>query len=79
MRSKKQKAILIVSGFLIALALGEVLFRIGGFLLIQYDKEYDHEINNVYKILCLGDSTTYGLGASDCNISYPLGQISQLS
>jgi lysophospholipase L1-like esterase len=73
MRSKKQKAILIVSGFLIALALGEVLFRIGGFLLIQYDKEYDHEINNVYKILCLGDSTTYGLGASDIDkFSYPM-------
>ena len=66
-----QKLLLIISGLFVALALGEGFFRIAGFV-ASNTKRADSEKNGSYKILCVGDSSTYGLGASDPEkFSYP--------
>jgi len=67
----KQKILLIILGLFIAILLCEGLFRIGG--LLANKNQYDINKNKkVYRILCVGDSSTYGTGASDRNkFSYP--------
>lgn len=73
MTTKGQKILLIIFGLLIALVLGEAIFRLGSFLAVLKIGDFNHEEKDAYKILCLGDSTTYGLGASDIDkFSYPM-------
>ncbi len=71
--SLKQKFFLILFGIFIAFLLAEVLFRIGGFIasktIIQSVKIIKNANNT---ILCIGDSSTYGFGASNTHkFSYP--------
>lgn len=65
MTSTKQRTLLIIFGILIAILLSEAFLRIGGFILIQKKAIFHGEQKSDYKILCLGDSSTYGLGASN--------------
>jgi lysophospholipase L1-like esterase len=69
--SIKKKILLIILGLFLSVLLGELLFRIGVFL--ASDETRDDDLNNKnHRILCLGDSTTYGIGASNVNeFSYP--------
>lgn len=71
--SLNQKFLLILFGLLIASLLAEGLFRIGGVLVHKTMLEknpFDNEKTNT--ILCLGDSSTFGIGASNYNEnSYP--------
>jgi lysophospholipase L1-like esterase len=58
---------------MVAIILAETFFRIGGFILIQKKAGLKGEEKSHYRILCLGDSSTYGLGASDIDkFSYPM-------
>jgi lysophospholipase L1-like esterase len=71
--SLRQKLILIFFGLLVALLLGETVFRIGGLIVQKTEvSSYDRKDKDIYRILCIGDSSTYGVGASDVNkFSYP--------
>jgi len=61
-----------MSGLLIAFLLGEAFFRIVGLIANETNPKSYENNKNIYKILCVGDSTTYGLGASDPDkFSYP--------
>ena len=67
----KNKILLIISGLLVALVFGEGFFRIAGFA-VRNARPAGQGNNNSYRILCIGDSSTYGLGASDPQkFSYP--------
>jgi lysophospholipase L1-like esterase len=69
--SLKQKLLVIVFGLFIAVLIGEGLFRLGGLLLNQ-TKSNDIRRKATYRIICIGDSTTYGIGASNIKkYSYP--------
>ncbi len=68
----KQKLLLIISGLLAAVLLSEASFRIGGLIVHETGNQSDGGDNNTHRILCIGDSSTYGIGASDVNtFSYP--------
>ncbi len=71
--SLRQKLILIFFGLIVAVFFGEAIFRIGGLVVGKTEvRIYDRKYNNIYRILCVGDSSTYGIGASDVNkFSYP--------
>lgn len=67
----KQKILLIILSLFVAVLIGEGLFRIGG-LLVNGRKSDNLKKNESYRIICIGDSTTYGIGASNINkFSYP--------
>jgi hypothetical protein len=69
--SIKQKITLIMFGLFFAILLSEGLFRVAG-LFVEPEKNI-HRINTKYfKILCLGDSVTYGVGSTNrARYSYP--------
>lgn len=70
--SIKQKLLLIVFGLLIALLLTEGIFRVGGLIVHEDNILPTEKKNNTYRILCIGDSSTYGLGSTDSEkYSYP--------
>lgn len=71
--SLRQKLLLIFFGLLVALLLGETVFRLGGLIVQKTEvSSYDRKNKDIYRILCIGDSSTYGVGASDVNkFSYP--------
>lgn len=69
--SVKKKILLITLGLFLSVLIGELFFRIGG-LLANETKDNNHNNSEDNRILCLGDSTTYGIGASNVNeFSYP--------
>jgi lysophospholipase L1-like esterase len=73
MSVKGQRAFLVLSGLFIAIILTEVLFRLGGFFFIQRIEGFHTPKKTGYNILCVGVSSTYGLGASDLGkFSYPM-------
>lgn len=54
------------------LVLIEMFFSVGGFVLKQkIQAERDEDVHGARTILCLGDSCTYGVGASSQRGSYP--------
>lgn len=67
-----QKVLLTAFGIILFLILAEIFFRIGGwFAYTNQIKSYTHEKNSI-RVLCLGDSSTYGIAASDQQkFSYP--------
>lgn len=68
----KQKILLIIIGLCIAFLLGEVFFQIGNLLVNRTNNNLSVSKSDNYRILCLGDSSTYGIGASDIKrFSYP--------
>lgn len=68
----KYKILLIIFGLCIAMLSGELLFRVWGLYVYKTKSSVSKEKRNKYRILCIGDSSTYGLGASDINeFSYP--------
>jgi lysophospholipase L1-like esterase len=71
--SIKQKFLLILFGVLIAAILAEGFFRVGGIIINKTMMQKDKVINDASNIiLCLGDSSTYGIGASNFKeYSYP--------
>jgi lysophospholipase L1-like esterase len=71
-KSFKQKVMLVLFGLLIAILLGEVFFRVGGIIAHELKVQSKSVHSNTYRILCIGDSTTFGIGASDIDkFSYP--------
>lgn len=71
--SSKQKILLILFGIVIAFLLAEGLFRIGG-VIVHRTMLQNHVVRNNAKsiILCLGDSSTFGIGARNIDkYSYP--------
>ena len=74
LRSKslfRQNFLLVVFGLFIVFLLVEGLFRIGE-LLVSETNRNNIRRQGAYRILCIGDSTTYGIGASDRDkYSYP--------
>jgi len=69
MKTLLKKFSALVIGFLLALILIEAIFRVIPLFLKQTNIKPDL---SSYRILCIGDSSTYGLGASDKNkYSYP--------
>jgi len=68
-----QQLLLIFVGLLVSILLAEMLFRIGGVIANQRIVEPAKSIQNTdVRILCVGDSSTYGLGASNTDkFSYP--------
>lgn len=74
MTEKRQKLLLIVIGLIVAVLLLEVLLRLTGFIYKAYrmhnEKIVIKEDKGMVKILCLGDSFTFGLGAEQ-GYSYP--------
>jgi len=70
--SINKKILLIILGLFLSVLLGEFLFRIGGFLANDETRVNDLKNKKYHRILCLGDSTTYGIGASNVTeFSYP--------
>jgi lysophospholipase L1-like esterase len=71
--SLKQKILLILFGLIVAILLSEGIFRIGGLIVNETKvKAYERKDKEIYRILCIGDSSTYGVGASDAKkYSYP--------
>lgn len=71
--SSKQKFLLILFGSVIAFLLAEILFRIGGVIVHRTMLQNNVVRNNAESIiLCLGDSSTFGIGARNINkYSYP--------
>lgn len=68
----KQKILLIIIGLCIAILLGEAFFQIGNLIVNRTKNNLSVSKTNNYRILCLGDSSTYGIGASDIKrFSYP--------
>lgn len=68
----KQKVLLVIFGLLVAGVLGEILFRVGGIIVNELKGQSRSIHNNTYRILCIGDSSTFGIGASDIDkFSYP--------
>jgi len=71
---KKQGLLLILSGLVIAAFIVEAGLRIAGFIYMNYRisdiKKGSLAAKNVIKILCVGDSMTFGDGA-DRGFSYP--------
>jgi|Deesub1362A_J573_1020465.scaffolds.fasta_scaffold11233_2 lysophospholipase L1-like esterase len=67
----KQKLLLVTLGLLIVLLIVEGAFRIGGIIAYKgIEGQPGHE--GAFKILCVGDSSTFGLGAtSRSKFSYP--------
>jgi len=67
-----QKILLILFSLFISVFLIEGFFMISGLIAeLAIKKEYKNS-SNTYKILCLGDSSTYGEGSSDVEkFSYP--------
>lgn len=72
--ARKQKVILIIFGFIIVIMLLEIALRVTGFAYKNYRiSNRSNEIgikNDAIKILCLGDSFTFGNGAPKGH-SYP--------
>lgn len=68
-----QKLLLIFFGLLISIIFAEVLFRISGFIANKTMIKSVKAVKNTdSRILCIGDSSTYGLGASNTDkFSYP--------
>jgi tetratricopeptide (TPR) repeat protein len=59
----RQKAILIISGFLLTLAILEAGLRLGGFILTSLQERRNRisiQQKGTYRIMCLGESTTAG-------------------
>lgn len=72
MTSLKHKILLVIFGLFIAILLGEAFFKIWGSVVYEVKNKANAANSNVYRILCIGDSNTYGLGSSDINkFSYP--------
>lgn len=71
--SLKQKIFLILLGLLISALLAEILFRIGGVIANKTMIEPAKSVQNAeVSVICIGDSSTYGLEASDPDkYSYP--------
>ncbi|HEW81572.1 MAG TPA: hypothetical protein ENH18_04295 [Nitrospirae bacterium] len=70
--SIKQKLLLIIFGLFIALLLTEGFFRIAGLIVHEENILPSEKKDNTYRILCIGDSSTYGLGSTDSEkYSYP--------
>lgn len=70
LKSLQQKVLLILCGLIVAVLLGELFFRIAG--LIVDETKVTQLKDNSYRILCIGDSSTFGFGASDAErFSYP--------
>lgn len=70
--SIKQKLLLIVFGLFIALLLTEGFFRIARLIVHEENILPSEKKDNTYRILCIGDSSTYGLGSTDSEkYSYP--------
>jgi len=67
MTTKKEKALLIIIGLVITILVLEISLRLSGFVYNAYrisnKKIAPEEDKDVVKILCLGDSFTFGLGA----------------
>ncbi len=69
--SIKQNVFIIIFGMFIAVLSAELLFRAGA-LFLRDPGNSIHEKSQSYRIVCIGDSTTYGIGASDRDeFSYP--------
>ncbi len=67
-----KRALFIVLAVFLSLAVFEVLLRTSGYLYLQvlYPSKSHHAKGGEFKILCLGDSFTQGLGAP-AGLSYP--------
>ena len=67
-----QTIILITLGLFIALLLTEAFFRVGGLVVNKEITTPPNKNKDIYRILCIGDSSTYGLGSTDPKkYSYP--------
>lgn len=68
----KRNILLIIFGLLISLVLGEVLLRVAGLIISKPNIPVIQRQDNTFIILCIGDSSTYGVGATDIKkFSYP--------
>lgn len=73
-----QKILLILLGLFIAFIAGEALFRVGGLIANKKIIQPFLKDKNTFTVLCIGDSSTYGLGASNIRkFSYP-GQLQSI-
>jgi len=66
-----QKVVLILSGIFLCLVLLEMGLRLGGFVYSAMNP-LPEDKNADYRVLCIGESTTFGLGASNPRLfNYP--------